>query len=47
VIGSLLRFGTMFKMLPERREFLAYSARLGARPGLRRTEAKDKELAAT
>jgi len=46
VIGSGLRFGMMFKMLPERTEFTAYTARLGQRPALQRTEAKDKELAA-
>ena len=46
VIGSDLRFGMMFKMLPERREFIAYTGRLAQRPALARAEAKDKELAA-
>jgi len=46
VIGSDLRFGMMFKMLPERSEFIAYTGRLAQRPALARAEAKDKELAA-
>src|SRR5262245_7372274 len=46
VIGSGLRYGTMFKLLPERREFTAYLERLSKRPALQRAEAKDKELAA-
>jgi glutathione S-transferase len=46
VIGSGLRFGMMFKLLPERAEFTAYTTRLAQRPALQRTEAKDKELAA-
>ena len=46
VIGSGLRWGMMFKLLPERSEFTAYAARLEARPALQRAEAKDKELAA-
>jgi glutathione S-transferase len=46
VIGSGLRWGMMFKLLPERAEFVAYTARLAKRPALARAEAKDKELAA-
>jgi glutathione S-transferase len=46
VIGSTLRWGMMFKILPERPEFTAYVARLAQRPALQRSEAKDKELAA-
>jgi len=46
VIGSGLRWGMLFKLLPERPEFTAYAARLAERPALRRAEAKDKELAA-
>src|SRR3954451_4595830 len=46
VIGSTLRWGTMFKLIPERSEFLAYTARLTERPALKRAEEKDKELAA-
>jgi glutathione S-transferase len=46
VIGSTLRFGMMFKLLPERPEFTAYVGRLATRPALQRAEAQDKELAA-
>ena len=46
VIGSGIRWGTAFKLLPERPEFAAYMARLAERPALQRAEAKDKELAA-
>jgi glutathione S-transferase len=45
-IGSTLRFGMLFKLLPERPEFTAYTDRLARRPALQRAEAKDKELAA-
>jgi glutathione S-transferase len=46
VVGATLRWGMQFKLLPERPEFVAYAARLAARPALQRAEAKDKELAA-
>jgi glutathione S-transferase len=46
VIGSDLRFGMMFKMLPERSEFTAYTGRLAQRPALQRAQARDEELAA-
>jgi glutathione S-transferase len=46
VIGSNIRWGTIFKLIPERREFIDYSARIAARPAAQRAEAKDKELAA-
>ena len=46
IIGSGLRFGMMFKLLPERPEFTAYVARLAERPALKRADEKDKELAA-
>jgi glutathione S-transferase len=46
VVGSTLRWGMMFKLLPERPEFIAYTDRLAARPALQRAEAQDKELAA-
>ena len=46
VIGSGLRWGMLFKLLPERPEFTAYVGRLAQRPALQRAEAKDKELAA-
>jgi glutathione S-transferase len=46
VIGSTLRWGMMFKLLPERSEFVAYVARLRERPALQRATALDQELAA-
>jgi len=46
IVGSTLRWGTMFKLLPERPEFAAYIGRLAQRPALQRAEAQDKELAA-
>jgi glutathione S-transferase len=46
VIGSGLRFGMMFKLIPERPEFTAYAGRLAQRPALQRATAKDKEVAA-
>jgi glutathione S-transferase len=47
VIGSNIRWGTIFKLIPERKEFTDYSARIAARPAAQRAEAKDKELAVT
>ena len=44
VIGSGLRWGTMFKLLPERSEFTTYLRRLEERPALKRATAKDAEL---
>jgi glutathione S-transferase len=46
VIGAGLRWGMLFKLLPERPEFTAYVGRLSARPALQRADDKDKELAA-
>jgi glutathione S-transferase len=46
VVGSTLRWGMLFKLLPERPEFVAYTGRLAQRPALQRAEAGDKELAA-
>ncbi len=46
VIGSTLRWGMLFKLLPERPEFTAYVARLAQRPALQRATKKDEELAA-
>jgi glutathione S-transferase len=46
VIGSGLRWGMLFKLIPERPEFKSYTERLAQRPALQRAEAKDKELAA-
>ena len=45
IIGSNIRFGMMFKMIPERKEFTGYAARIAARPAAQRAEAKNKELA--
>jgi glutathione S-transferase len=44
VIGSGLRWGTMFKLIPERPAFKPYIERLTQRPALQRADAKDKEL---
>jgi glutathione S-transferase len=46
VIGSQIRWGMMFKMLPERKEFADYAARIAARPAVQRAEAKDKAMSA-
>jgi glutathione S-transferase len=46
VIGSNVRWGMMFKLVPPRPEFAAYSERIAARPAAQRAEAKDKELGA-
>jgi len=46
VVGANIRWGTMFKLIPERAEFSAYAARIAARPAAQRAEAKDKALAA-
>jgi len=45
VIGSNLRWGMLFKAIPERREFTDYVARCVDRPAARRAQAKDEELA--
>jgi glutathione S-transferase len=44
VIGSGLRWGTMFKLVPERPEFTAYLARWAERPALRRATETDARL---
>jgi glutathione S-transferase len=46
VIGSAIRWGTMFKLIPDRPQFAPYAARLAARPASQRADARDKELAA-
>jgi glutathione S-transferase len=46
VVGSDLRYGMMFKLIPERKDFADYVARLTARPAAKRAEARDKELSA-
>ena len=45
VIGAQIRWGTMFKLIPGRKEFTDYSARIAARPAAQRADAKDKEMA--
>jgi glutathione S-transferase len=45
VIGSNLRWATMFKLIPERKEFTDYIARFADRPAAKRAQAKDEELA--
>lgn len=44
IIGSGLRWGTAFKLLPERPEFKGYVDRLGQRPALQRATEKDVRL---
>jgi glutathione S-transferase len=44
VIGSGLRWGMTFKLIPERPEFAAYVARLSQRPALKRATEKDTRL---
>lgn len=46
VIGSGIRWGMAVKVLPERREFTDYVARLSDRPALKRVGQKDAELVA-
>lgn len=45
VIGANIRWGMIFKMIPERKEFLDYAARIAARPAAQRAQKKDEELA--
>lgn len=47
VIGSGLRWGMMFKLIPERPEFTAYVGRLNERSALKRAQEKDAALAHT
>jgi glutathione S-transferase len=44
IIGANVRWGMHFKLLPERKEFVDYAARMAARPAAQRAEAKDKQL---
>jgi glutathione S-transferase len=46
LIGANLRWGMIFKIIPERKEFVDYVARLTAREASQRAEAKDKAFAA-
>ncbi|MFN3625852.1 MAG: glutathione S-transferase family protein [Hyphomicrobium sp.] len=45
VIGSSLRWGVQFKLLPELPEFVTYIERLRQRPALQRQLARDQEFA--
>ena len=45
VLGSTLRWGMMFGILPKRPEFVAYVGRLEQQPALKRAIALDQELA--
>jgi len=45
VIGSNLRWATMFKLIPERKEFTDYVTRFVDRSAAKRAQAKDEELA--
>jgi glutathione S-transferase len=44
VIGSNLRWATIFKLIPERKEFTDYVARFADRPAAKRAQAKDEQL---
>ncbi|MDC7787653.1 glutathione S-transferase family protein [Rhodoplanes sp. TEM] len=44
VVGSQLRWGMMFGLIPQRPEFLPYVERLNARPALQRATALDAAL---
>lgn len=46
VLGSGIRYGTMFKLVPERKEFSDYIARFSERPALKRAMEKDHAKAA-
>jgi glutathione S-transferase len=46
VVGSTLRWGMMFDLLPKRAEFVDYVGRLGERPALKRASELDQKLAA-
>ena len=46
IIGSGLRWTMMFKLMPERPEFVDYVGRISERPALQRATAKDQELTA-
>ena len=41
IIGSGLRWGMLFKLIPERAEFMAYVGRLNQRPAVKRAQEKD------
>jgi glutathione S-transferase len=45
IVGSAIRWGLEFKLMPDRNEFTDYAARFEARPALQRAEALDEKLA--
>ena len=45
IIGAGVRWGTAFKLIPERKEFTDYVARFADRPAAKRAKAKDEQLA--
>jgi glutathione S-transferase len=45
VIGSALRWGMQFKLIPERKDFVDYVARCADRPAAKRATARDEQLA--
>ncbi|MET0668066.1 MAG: glutathione S-transferase, partial [Methyloceanibacter sp.] len=45
IVGSNLRWGMMFDLIPKRAEFAAYVGRLEQRPALQRATAADQALA--
>jgi glutathione S-transferase len=44
LIGANIRWGMLFKLIPERKELTDYVARLSTRPALARSQARDAEL---
>lgn len=44
MMGSAVRWGLAFGIVPKREEFLRYNERVGARPAVQRAEARDEEL---
>jgi glutathione S-transferase len=44
VIGATIRWGLLFKLLPDPPEFTAYVERLSVRPAMQRQIAADQEL---
>jgi glutathione S-transferase len=46
IVGSTIRWGMTFGLLPKRPEFVAYVGRLEQRPALQRAIALDQQLAA-
>jgi glutathione S-transferase len=47
VLGSMIRYGRMFNILPERKEFTRYIDRLEARDAFKRSQTRAEELTAS